>query len=143
MASATRAQILRAALRMTIRLACRQRVVLFSEHPSTGSIHNVLYPPTPEPRHFAKRTQDEDRENAVDLPLSTLHPSQGMLISLELWNSFSETILEKMPNLKPKKLFCPSEIQTAAQLAMYVCRFGSLSSHLGCRTPSKTVSNVI
>jgi len=46
--------------------------------------------------------EDEDRENAVDLPLSTLHPSQGMLISLELWNSFSETILEKMPHLKPK-----------------------------------------
>jgi hypothetical protein len=86
---------------MTIRLACPQRRNIFRT--STYRLYSYApYPATPKPRPFARLTQDEDRENAVDLPLSKLHPSPGVLINLELWNSFSETILEEMPDLKPK-----------------------------------------
>jgi len=66
----------------------------------------------------------------VDLPLSKPNLLQGILIRLELWNSFSETVLEGMPDLKPKKLFHPRDIPPTARLAIYVRRFNSLSISL-------------
>jgi hypothetical protein len=67
---------------MTIRVTCPQRRRNFFISSIYWLYSSAPFPATPEPRHFARRTQDEDRENALDLPLSTLHLPQGVVIGL-------------------------------------------------------------
>ena len=57
-------------------------------------------PTQTENKHLQGINQLEDRKNPVDWELSELHFAEGMLISLEALEIFSQTLLERMPGFK-------------------------------------------